>query len=102
MKLRRESTSLIGQILAVNVLLVCSTLFAASAAAGEDRAGLCADDLDRVRVLLHASGAGEDLGRPDHVERLDAGVGQDHDPARLLPGAHRAIIAPTRSVRNVE
>src|SRR5256885_17165870 len=36
MKLRRESTSLIGQILAVNVLLVCSTLFAASAAAGLD------------------------------------------------------------------
>src|SRR3954452_14839037 len=36
MKLRRESKSLIGQILAVNVLLVCSTLFAASAAAGLD------------------------------------------------------------------
>jgi two-component system sensor histidine kinase UhpB len=36
MKLRRESTSLIGQILAVNVLLVCATLFAASAAAGLD------------------------------------------------------------------
>src|SRR2546421_10952538 len=34
MKLRRDSTSLIGQILAVNVLLVCATLFAASAAAG--------------------------------------------------------------------
>src|SRR3954468_17249459 len=36
MKLRRESTSLIGQVLAVNVLLVCATLFAASAAAGLD------------------------------------------------------------------
>jgi two-component system sensor histidine kinase UhpB len=36
MKLRRESTSLIGQILAVNVLLVCATLFMASAAAGLD------------------------------------------------------------------
>ena len=36
MKLRRESTTLIGQILAVNVLLVCATLFAASAAAGLD------------------------------------------------------------------
>src|SRR5437764_15062772 len=36
MTLRRESTSLIGQILAVNVLLVCATLFAASAAAGLD------------------------------------------------------------------
>jgi two-component system sensor histidine kinase UhpB len=36
MKLRRESTSLIGQTLAVNVLLVCATLFAASAAAGLD------------------------------------------------------------------
>jgi two-component system sensor histidine kinase UhpB len=36
MKIRRESTSLIGQILAVNVLLVCATLFAASAAAGLD------------------------------------------------------------------
>src|SRR5437763_4771056 len=36
MKLRRDSTSLIGQILAVNVLLVCATLFAASAAAGLD------------------------------------------------------------------
>src|SRR3954451_15127130 len=36
MRLRRESTSLIGQILAVNVLLVCATLFAASAAAGLD------------------------------------------------------------------
>src|SRR5436305_7310385 len=34
MKLRRESTSLIGQIVAVNVLLVCATLFLASAAAG--------------------------------------------------------------------
>src|SRR2546423_815324 len=36
MKIRRESTTLIGQILAVNVLLVCATLFAASAAAGLD------------------------------------------------------------------
>jgi two-component system, NarL family, sensor histidine kinase UhpB len=36
MKLRRESTSLIGQVLAVNVLLVCATLFMASAAAGLD------------------------------------------------------------------
>jgi two-component system, NarL family, sensor histidine kinase UhpB len=36
MRLRRESTSLIGQILAVNVLLVCATLFMASAAAGLD------------------------------------------------------------------
>jgi two-component system, NarL family, sensor histidine kinase UhpB len=36
MKLRRESTTLIGQILAVNVLLVCATLFLASAAAGLD------------------------------------------------------------------
>jgi two-component system, NarL family, sensor histidine kinase UhpB len=36
MKLRRDSTSLIGQILAVNVLLVCATLFLASAAAGLD------------------------------------------------------------------
>src|SRR5438477_3646046 len=36
MRLRRESTTLIGQILAVNVLLVCATLFLASAAAGLD------------------------------------------------------------------
>src|SRR5436305_7269357 len=36
MSYRRESTTLIGQILAVNVLLVCATLFAASAAAGLD------------------------------------------------------------------
>src|SRR5437763_13332855 len=36
MRLRRDSTSLIGQILAVNVLLVCATLFMASAASGLD------------------------------------------------------------------
>src|SRR5947199_9975683 len=36
MSYRRESTTLIGQILAVNVRLVCATLFAASAAAGLD------------------------------------------------------------------
>ena len=66
-------------------------------ALGPHRARMHREDVNDVRRRRadHAAGTEEDLVRAGHVERLDAVVGEDHDPSAGR-GGHGSILGEPR------
>jgi hypothetical protein len=66
-----------------------------------DGVRLLGDDLDGVGIATRQRiRAGENLGRPDHIERLHPREGEDDDPSRRLGRGHARIMAGSESVCN--